>query len=133
MHARPSPFPAAGVRSTEAGGEDALPTVLMCSSRGGHSPALDPLPQVYDSLKQGAGVAEEVLDHFSRQGGQHLLYELRFLSVQRRAAPAMYIAENGLDQRVRLATTHPEMCCTGATIYIGQSGLEQRVRSSSTA
>jgi hypothetical protein len=43
----------------------------------------------------------EVLEYFSQEGGQHLLYELRFLPVNKRAAPAIYMAENGSDQRVR--------------------------------
>ena len=62
------------------------------------------LPQVYDSLKQSAGMPEEVLDFFSQEGGQHRLYELRFLPVSKRAAPALYMAENNLDQRVRLVS-----------------------------
>lgn len=59
------------------------------------------LPQVYDSLKQAAGMPEEVLEFFSQEGGQHRLYELRFLPVSKRAAPALYMAENNIDQRVR--------------------------------
>ncbi len=59
------------------------------------------LPQVYDSLKQAAGMPEDVLDFFSQEGGQHRLYELRFLPVSKRAAPALYMAENNVDQRVR--------------------------------
>ena len=44
---------------------------------------------------------EEVLEFFSQEGGQHRLYELRFLPVSKRAAPALYMAENNVDQRVR--------------------------------
>jgi hypothetical protein len=54
---------------------------------------------VYDSLKQSAGMPEEVLEFFSQEGGQHRLYELRFLPVSKRAAPALYMAENNVDQR----------------------------------
>lgn len=79
----------------------------MCTAPAG----LPPL-QVYDSLKQAAGMPEGVLEHFSQEGGQHLLYELRFLPVTKRAAPAIYLAENGLDQRVRSSGTacHAEDC-----------------------
>lgn len=54
---------------------------------------------VYDSLKQSPEVPDEVVDYFGSEGGEYLLYELRFLSVQQRVAPAVYIAENQLDQR----------------------------------
>jgi hypothetical protein len=68
------------------------------------------LPQVYDSLKQSAGMPEEVLEFFSQEGGQHRLYELRFLPVSKRAAPALYMAENNVDQRVR--GCHPSPAST---------------------
>jgi hypothetical protein len=72
---------------------------------------------VYDSLKQSAGMPEEVLEYFSQQGGQHLLYELRFLPVAKRAAPAIYMAESGSDQRVRggCPETPGAMLCIGST------------------
>lgn len=57
---------------------------------------------MYDSLKQAPTVPDEVLDYFSNEGGESLLYELRFLPVEKRTPPALYIAANGLDTRVRI-------------------------------
>ncbi len=55
---------------------------------------------MFDSLKRGGEVSDEILDYYSREGGDGLLYELRFLSVEQRVDPAVYIAVNDLDQRV---------------------------------
>jgi hypothetical protein len=77
------------------------------------------LPQVYDSLKQSAGMPEEVLEFFSQEGGQHRLYELRFLPVSKRAAPALYMAENNVDQRVRECPLAPPS--TQRTLHTGSN------------
>lgn len=55
---------------------------------------------MYDSLQQ-TNVPQQFLEYFSQEGGENLLYELRFLPVNARAPPAIYMAENGFDQRVR--------------------------------
>lgn len=52
--------------------------------------------QIYESLKK-TGVPPEVMAHFDGAGGEHLLYELRFLTNQQRKAAAAYIAEHDLD------------------------------------
>lgn len=69
--------------------------------------------QVYDSLKQSPVVPDEVLDHYSNDGGESLLYELRFLPVDKRTPPALYIAENGLDTRVRQDEGSHSICPPG--------------------
>ena len=54
--------------------------------------------QIYDSLKAG-GAPQPVLAHYDRDGGESLLYELRFLSMQQRLAAAEYIAQRQLEPR----------------------------------
>jgi len=56
---------------------------------------------VYDSLKQ-MEVEPDVIDYFTQEGGDELLYELRFLAAENRPNPATYIAEKQLDQRMAL-------------------------------
>lgn len=62
--------------------------------------------QVYDSLKQ-MEVEPDVIDYFTQEGGDELLYELRFLAAENRPNPATYIAEKQLDQRVHTISSPP--------------------------
>jgi hypothetical protein len=54
---------------------------------------------VYLSLKKSGQVDEGDLAYFDQDGGERLLHELRFLSVDQRVATANYIVEKGMDDR----------------------------------
>ncbi|GMH35219.1 hypothetical protein BSKO_03087 [Bryopsis sp. KO-2023] len=56
---------------------------------------------VYASVAKSKD-SEEVLDFFDNEGGQYLLYELRFLSGEPRVSAARYIARNNLSQEEAL-------------------------------
>jgi hypothetical protein len=58
--------------------------------------------QVYESLRQAGDVPEETLEYFTQDGGDALVYELRFLAVENRSDPACYIANNQLDEHVNV-------------------------------
>ena len=55
---------------------------------------------MYDSLKASGELPEETLAHFDTDGAEDLLYELRFLGVEKRVEPARYIVANNLDVKV---------------------------------
>jgi hypothetical protein len=57
--------------------------------------------QIYDSLKAG-GAPPSVLEYYDRDGGECLLYELRFLSIQQRLSAAEYMARQELEPREAL-------------------------------
>ena len=57
--------------------------------------------QVYDSLKDSGEMPEASLAYFDAEGAESLLYELRFLAVDKRVEPAMYIVANNLDVKAR--------------------------------
>lgn len=57
---------------------------------------------VYESLRQAGDVPEETLEYFTQDGGDALVYELRFLAVENRSDPACYIANNQLDEHMAL-------------------------------
>ena len=80
-------------------------TESMLSFPEGQLP--DPLsaPQVYESLRRSPDFPEEKLAAFDGEGAEELLYEMRNLGVNLRAATAEYIADNGLDAYVRISHT----------------------------
>ena len=47
---------------------------------------------------------EASLAYFDADGAEGLLYELRFLAVEKRVEPAMYIVANNLDVKARHGT-----------------------------
>jgi hypothetical protein len=55
--------------------------------------------QIYDSLAAAGGAAPDILAHYDQEGAEHLLYELRFLSLAQRVATSTYIAQCGLDPK----------------------------------
>lgn len=59
---------------------------------------------MYESLRRSADFPEEKLAAFDGEGAEELLYEMRNLGVDLRAATAEYIADNGLDAYVRVPT-----------------------------
>ena len=71
----------------------------MQALREGHVDRL--VRQVYESLKASGELPEATLAYFDADGAEHLLYELRFLAVDKRVEPAMYIVANALDVKVR--------------------------------
>ena len=54
---------------------------------------------VYVSLKNSGAMSKETLSFFDQPGGERLLHELRFLSVEQRVASATYIVEQRMDDR----------------------------------
>ena len=54
---------------------------------------------VYTSLKKSGQVSEASLEYFDQDGGERLLHELRFLSVEQRVAAANYIVDQQMDDR----------------------------------
>jgi len=54
---------------------------------------------VYVSLKNSGAMSKETLSFFDQPGGERLLHELRFLSVEQRVATATYIAEQRMEDR----------------------------------
>ncbi len=54
---------------------------------------------VYKSLKKSGEMSEQSLAYFDQEGGERLLHELRFLSVEQRVAAAIYIVEQQMDDR----------------------------------
>ena len=59
---------------------------------------------MYESLRRSPDFPEEKLAAFDGEGAEELLYEMRNLGVDLRAATAEYIADNGLDAYVRVST-----------------------------
>lgn len=59
--------------------------------------------QVYESVKKGGELSPAEMEIFDSEGGEYLLYELRFLSIKQRSQAAKYIAQNELSPQVRLA------------------------------
>jgi hypothetical protein len=57
---------------------------------------------VYESLKASGELPPATLQYFDAEGAEYLLYELRFLAVEKRVEPAMYIVANNLDVKVCL-------------------------------
>lgn len=53
---------------------------------------------IYDSLKKSGQVPDNVLSHFDAAGGEHLLIELRFLSISQRIDASKYIVQNSLTE-----------------------------------
>jgi hypothetical protein len=54
---------------------------------------------VYKSLKKSGEMSEHSLAYFDQDGGERLLHELRFLSVDQRVAAAVYIVGQQMDDR----------------------------------
>lgn len=52
---------------------------------------------IYTALKKSGKVPEPVLKHFDSVGGEILLHELKFLSLQQRVSAVEFIAKNDLD------------------------------------
>ena len=57
--------------------------------------------QVYQSLKKSGECSPITIKYFDVEGGDLLLYELRFLSAELRASAAKYIADGQLEPQVR--------------------------------
>ncbi len=57
---------------------------------------------MYESLKASGELPPATLQYFDAEGAEYLLYELRFLAVEKRVEPAMYIVANNLDVKVCL-------------------------------
>ena len=79
------------------------------------------LLQVYESLRRSADFPKEKLAHFDGEGCEDLLYEMRNLGVNLRAATAEYIADNNLDAFVSLLASNPHLsslaCITICAIW----------------
>ena len=54
---------------------------------------------VYKSLEKSGEMSEQSLAYFDQEGGERLLHELRFLSVEQRVSTASYIVEQQMDDR----------------------------------
>lgn len=59
--------------------------------------------QVYESVKRSGEMDEAMLAYFDVEGGEALLYELRFLSIRQRTQAAIYIVTNDLSAQVSAA------------------------------
>lgn len=59
-----------------------------------------PCCQVYESVRKSGELPPNLLAHFDGEGGESLLYELRFLSIRQRVQAARYIAEEDLTAQV---------------------------------
>ena len=72
---------------------------------------------MYESIKKSGELSEAELAHFDGEGGDDLLYELRFLSIKQRTQAAGYIVENDLTPQVgRLGGIFilaPSLCWAG--------------------
>lgn len=76
---------------------------------------------MYESLRRSADFPKEKLAHFDGEGCEDLLYEMRNLGVNLRAATAEYIADNNLDAFVSSLASEPHLsssaCITMCAIW----------------
>lgn len=72
------------------------------------------LHQVYESLARSGEVPEEELAYFDAEGGEDLLYSLRFLAIDKRPPIARFIVERQMDAAARpsaVPTASGTVCC----------------------
>lgn len=74
-------------------------------------------------MKKSGELSPYALAYFDGEGGEMLLYELRFLSIRQRAQAAQYIADNELSAQVWLLHGQPGGACASlASVVQGRVG-----------
>ena len=97
------------------------PKAFGCHVRERRTPAA---AQVYESLARSGEVSEQELAYFDPEGGEDLLYGLRFLAIAQRPALARYMVAERMDASARPARRSPPLpACGGRTICCGSRRL----------
>jgi len=105
------------------------PKAFGCHVRERRTPAA---AQVYESLARSGEVSEQELAYFDPEGGEDLLYGLRFLAIAQRPALARYMVAERMDASGPPPPPPPlrasGLACGGRTISCGSRRLPCQLR-----